>query len=235
MTKPKAKRRAVQLPRNQQEKSDFAEAVVALYDFTLRKEAGSFSNNKYDEFSDKDQLDVRRVAHGLVVLREGCDRRADELSRTSPTRRVQSAILDAFGIIDALTTGSNHPIRRHISSLNKLKYHQRAPDDRIEQSRRQIVVGLIVAYQEAAKVTPTVAFRTVWDFCQTCIRSSEGAARKWVSRLRDDKGVRDFAIEITAEAQAMGEPYPLAGIILTLGRRRVWELWSVPEVRSAPP
>ena len=123
------------------------------------------------------------MALGLVVLREGCDRRADELSRTSPTRRAQSAIPDAFGIIDALTTGSNHPIRRHISSLNKLKYHQRAPDDRVEQNRRQLVVGLILAYQEAAKVKPPEALKIVYAACKDFIGLTPGAVRKWVERL----------------------------------------------------
>lgn len=212
-------------------KSDFAEAVIALYKWGLRNPLAPFSNGIYNNFSKCNQREVREVAFGLVMLHHACDRAAESLSKKPAKRRVESGISEAYAIIDALTTGLAHPIQRYMTSLRSIKYRpQSAPAGRIKQRRRESVVGFVLAYQKAAGVLQSVAIRDVLKVCHSNeFRLESGAVRQWVARFGGNEGAQEFSRKITAEAKAAARNGPVAPEILTAGRWTVWEEWSVPE------
>lgn len=105
--------------------ADFAEQVLALYKSTLSKADRRPSRKP----------DVRRVAFGLVALRQALDHFL-ALHQKDPVRLAAAGAYEADDILTALTSGTAHPIRKYVKSLNSSEErHNRPPPPMVDQGR----------------------------------------------------------------------------------------------------
>jgi hypothetical protein len=204
-------------------KGDRAQSVIDLYKLTLE---GKRSKADWPR-------DVRQVALGLVVLRQLVDNYKAELAGKSADWRANSAIAEADAIIEALVTGHAHPIWDHINSLRSGDFRpQHAPVTRIERQRQLCLIGAIYAYSDASAKRHAEARRIVLESVPSNDFSfTTEQVRKWMSRLADDPGWREYAEKIKKRAGELNSQFQLDERILAAGRELIWEMWSVPVIK----
>ncbi len=217
-------------------KASFAENVIAIYNRAIQ---GERADNSDDSLNGTVDREVRQVGYGLALLRLLTDQCAKKLQRRSATQRASSAIREAEGILDALVTGTNHPIFRHIASLRSARFRpQKAAANITMRRRRACVAGFILAYQKAANVKESEAARVVVKACCQSKEFALGEAKsivKWILRSspEDVQFYRDQIMTRAKEMNSMTKvprdlEVSLADRVRLAGRDLVWELWSVP-------
>jgi hypothetical protein len=212
-------------------KAKFAEAAIAIFNRAMR---GEHLHN-----GDTEDREVRQVGYGLALLRQLTTQFAKKLERRSATQRASSGFREAEGLLDALVTGSNHLIFRHVASLRSGRFRpQKAGANISMRRRRACVAGFILAYQKAANVKESEAARIVVKACHSKEFSlgKDTSIVKWILRSsRED--VRFYRDRILRRAEEMDHSMikiprnlevPLAERVRLAGKDLVWELWSVP-------
>jgi hypothetical protein len=158
-------------------------------------------------------------------------------------------ILGALAIIDALTSGRDHPIWRHIAGLKSKRFRmQNAPPNQAEQVGRIFVVGLVRAYQQTANVSRRAAIQAVIEACRfPDFEFGADQIKRWDRTFREqhEQGPDAFAnhvfervkklekaIEAGDERAKDYEWFTKLGPderVLAIGRTRVWQMWAVPD------
>jgi hypothetical protein len=188
-------------------------------------------------WSEQDR-DVRRLIVGLACI--------DELTRNysrAAAERVASAETganEALAIIDAWTSGRDHPtLWKYFEGVRSLKHDpHHAPVNGIDAQRQYMIVGLGLAYEEAAKCTRAEAFRDVAHACRLPDLSFDAKLieKSWLNnsgkkyRKGDQaamKGIRFWQSHFKRKANAMISTEPLSDKILQVGRRLICRAWSV--------
>lgn len=202
-----------------EEKAKFATEVIELYQAATEGSALKQQRNNSD---------VRRAAFGLVALKQLVDREMLRF-RSDPERLNETGILEAAAIIDALTTGREHPVWQHIKAMQSEKYRRglTPPVDRGQRSR-DMLAGLVLAYQKQANVKLAPAI----DAVHKGIRSDDfsftpGQLRQYVNR--GGAAAQDFARSfLRYEAEVPKDVTDPGDRILIVGRAELSPYLSVP-------
>ena len=209
------------LEKNEDEKIEAAKQVQLaaevreLYDTAISGHLG--------DHPDVGDDDVRKVAFGLVILRQITDQFLKKFEADPDPRRIpNSGLPDASAIIDALTTGKDHAIFRYIKGLRASRKRRGA-----DQERREMLGGLACAYAEAAGVSVREASLAVVEFIKPNGRFNDEQLRKWVR----DYDVSRYTERFLNEAKAFDDR-PLAEEVLKVGRKHFWRYWTTPSVKS---
>jgi hypothetical protein len=220
--------------------ADFASAVVELYKAAVRGDVENFSAGKGRE--------VREVAFSLAIIRQLLDRELEGATIDLPGK----PILGALAIIDALTSGRDHPIWWHIAGLKSESFRtQNAPPSRIEELGRVIAVGLVRAYQQTANVSRREAIRAVVATCRfEDFTLREEQIKRWDRTFREQQepGPDAFAKKFFDDARTLAEAIragddrtkgcewfgalDAADRVLTIGRTCFYRAWGVPGAKS---
>jgi hypothetical protein len=196
-------------------RAQFATDVIELY---RAKMAGQTASHP--------DAEVRAVAFGLVALKQAIEP-ALHRHRNDPQALIYTGAIAADGIIDALTTGRDHPLWTHIAALQTATYRPGAPGIH-EQQRRAMFAGVVLAYQETAGVTLTKASIAVCEGIKAKdFPVTPGQLRKWVER--NDTAARTYADRFLADAVDVPEDvYSKTERILIVGREAMVSILVVP-------
>jgi hypothetical protein len=215
--------------------ADFASAVIKLYSAAMRGELEKFCGNQDRE--------VREVAFPLAIIQQLLER---ELRAGFATADVPGTpILGALAIIDALTSGRDHSIWRHVAGLRSGQFRpQNAPPNRNEELARVVVVGLVRAYEVTANVSQHAAIKAVSKDCRfEDFAFGVEQIKRWdrTCREQQDLGPDAFANKFIEDATELGNAIQAgdartarfggldAGeLVLAVGRKYVWRMWAVP-------
>jgi hypothetical protein len=115
-------------------RAEFGKQVIELYEATL-------AGNRSLETGD---LEVRRVAYGLVALRQAVDYFFQQY-RNDQLRLCEMGMYEADEILSALETGTAHPIRRYLKSKAISK---RPTASKREVTIRSMLAGAVLAYEK---------------------------------------------------------------------------------------
>lgn len=107
----------------------FVRDVDALIARTLRKEVARIPEK---------QRDVCAVAFGFVVLRQLIDAAMGTLKFGDP---LVTELLLAADMVDALISGTAHPVHRYLNEAKGLRRLNRAPASKITEWRQGLIVG----------------------------------------------------------------------------------------------
>jgi len=173
---------------------------------------------------------VRKAAFGLIALRQAAIHFLEKFkNHPDDSRLPKSAFVDAVAIVEALTTGKDHPIWDHIEALQTSKYRSGAAlPVETETMRRRMVAGLVLAYKQAANVRSiNKAAHTVADAIKSEDFSFKGdQLRKWPAQY----GGQEFADQFLSEAKAFVAPAAaLPHCVMIVGRKAIWRFWSIPK------
>jgi hypothetical protein len=202
----------------------FAAPVNALYRRAIKGKFEPFQGNKSSE--------VRRAALGLALLRQLLDQHTKSLSLSAGMPA--SGIREAYGILDHLTTGKQHPISKHIHGIHSGQFRpQHVPVNAIEQEARKIVVAVVRAYARAAGVTPHYARQVVVEAAEKIgCKFTNDQIKKWDDRFRKPDGVDDAHASPDVGPDCWAEKLSEAGEaqkVLAVGVTWIWKWWAVPE------
>jgi hypothetical protein len=123
---------------------DFAASVIKLYEAALKNHTEPCADSS---------LETRRVGFGLAALRQALDPFLHK-HQNDPLRIAAAGGFEALAILDALTSGQDHPIWKHIDGLRSARYRPGAAAPvQQEQYRRAMLVGAALAYQKETGVS----------------------------------------------------------------------------------
>jgi hypothetical protein len=174
--------------------------------------------------------DVRAVAFGLVALKQALTQateRALQRHPNDPQVLVYTGVAAADEIITALTTTGRrkHPLLKHIDGL-KTSVHLATPGT--DQKRREMFAGVVLAYQDTAKIKQWDASRAVAaGIIAKDFPVNAGQLRQWVRR--NGRAARTYADRFLVEAAKVpAELYSETDRILIVGREALFTLLVVP-------
>jgi hypothetical protein len=182
--------------------------------------------------------DVRAVAFGLVALKQAIAPHLHQ-HRNDPHALVYTGVVMADGIIEALITGHG-PLWRHIGALQTETYRPSAAPGAHEMQCREMLSGLVLAYQETAGVKQWKAARAVAEGIKAQdFPFTAGQLGKWIDRAGGNSAaVRKYADKFLADAdeQAFRRCFLPAGKImppdteriLIVGREAMFSILVVP-------
>jgi hypothetical protein len=200
------------------DKYEFAQRVV---DGRAKARAGQPSPEK--------DRDVRRVIAGLEFIDGAVNRRIV----TGP----EFGANDALAVVRALMTGEDHPVWKYLDGIRSESQH--APLNSVDAKLRYMIVGLGLAYQEAAKCSRAEAFKVIAHACRLPDQSFDAKLidKSWLghSRKKYGKGerapmnrIRWYKNYVRRMADTLDSSYSLSDRILEAGRWFIWKEWSVP-------
>lgn len=200
--------------------ADFATAVIDLYVHAVRGEFATFKGD--------DREDVRKVAFGLAALRQSVD---VAISQMDLRTFVATGMIQALGIIDALTSGRDHPIQKHISGLRTGTHRpQNAPPGVIEELGRHCAVALVRELRKTG-LNQTEALNAVISTIKSPSFSPTFETLKgWDRHSRDDPKINARQQQFAKEADAMDASISQSERLLNSGKRWILGLWLVPTV-----
>jgi hypothetical protein len=201
---------------------NFARQVDTLF-------ARALADKPYD--ARNEGREVREVAFALAQLRSLTDGAVEKVGLKGLP---ETALVAASDLLDALMSGTEHPIWRYIEEGRRRKRANKAPASRIDTLRRGLLVGLLRALQ--------------WDAVPPA-RSRRAAAR----RIADQAAV--LGVRLTADQiigwdklfpkdEQISLPNGVRGDILRLaatrdqdtilkaGISRAYFLWALPNRMS---
>jgi hypothetical protein len=197
-------------------RAQFATDVIKLYKAAL--------NNQVETCADS-SLEVRQVAFGLVALRQALDPYLHKY-RNDPLRFAAAGGWEATAILDALTSGRDHALWKHIDGIRSALYRPgAAPPVQQEQQRREMLAGVVLAYQEKTGSSRREAARAVCAGIKSPdFPFSADQLRKWVDRYNGETHAKRFLIEAAdvPDCDSDGER------ILIVGRATLHGLLAVP-------
>lgn len=171
--------------------------------------------------------EVRQVAYGLAALRAASNHFHEKLKNDPDvTRLASSGFVDAAAILDALTSGNDHPIWRHIDGLKSVAYRPgRAPKARTERLRQSLAGGLVLALQKAGGLSVREAAEVIISTIQSRDFSfTFDQLRKWTKH--DD--ACNFAENFLQTARGMPDTEDLLERIMSAGHAEIFKIWSAP-------
>jgi hypothetical protein len=169
--------------------------------------------------------DVRRVAFGLVALRQTVDHRM-QAHRKEPLRLAAGGVYEADDILAALTAGTAHPIWKYLESLRSAgeRRNRPAPGQR-ERSIRSMMAGAVLAYEKTGTTRKAAAI-AVSEGIWTAERSFQpGQLLQWIRR--DDDAVW-FSGQFTADAVLVPNCDSASERILIVVREALHPLLALP-------
>jgi hypothetical protein len=213
MKKPNGKTGAATPPQ-------FASDVIEAYKAAIARKP---SGRKFD-------WEVRKVAFGLAALRNAIDYFFEKVRDDQDISRLPSSgLVDAAAILDALTSGQDHPIWRHIDGLKSETYRPgRAPKAKTERLRQLIVGGLVLALQEEGNLSAREAAKIIISQIQE-IQSADisftlDQLRKWVR----DNDAREHAERFIQTARSNPDKKSMLERIMDAGHSEIYLYWSAP-------
>jgi hypothetical protein len=206
--------------------ADFAQRVLEVL---MKVQAGKAS-------SEKDR-DVRRVAVGLAFITHGVK------NYSQMGAGADSGASEALAIVDALTSGREHPIWRYIRGVRAFKYRsQDAPVNGIDAERQHMIIGVALAYQEQTHCSESDAIRVVARACSLpdLPLDAELIEKSWLKNLKNKPSTRPRAMRairgwqdlIRKRAQVGGLSESPSDRILEAGRWLIWRASSVPVIQA---
>jgi hypothetical protein len=167
--------------------------------------------------------EVRQVAYGLAALRHASDYFREKLEDDQNISGLpSSALVDAAAILDALTSGGDHPIWRHVRSVYR---PGRAPKARTEQIRQSIAGGLVLALQEAGGLSVRQAADVIISRTEsTDFSFTFDQLRKWARH--DD--ARKIAEDFIQTARGMRGKKSLFERVMIAGHTEIYRFWTAP-------
>ena len=202
--------------------ADFSRQVIEI--FNARK-VGLAPSKVYAH-------DVRQAAYGLFALWQAADYFHKKMyDWRDPAKLAGSGFPEAIGILEALTTGHDHAIWKHLKGIHTASFRpQNAPPVAIERTRREVVVGLVLALQEVDGLRELSAIREVTSkVISTDFHFSVSQVRGWMRREDGaafcQKIIREAASLVHDERFLAANP---ADRVLKVGGTLIFELWSVP-------
>jgi hypothetical protein len=197
--------------------SQFASDVIEVYTAAIARRP---RQREFDR-------EIRQVAFGLAALRAASNYILGELENDQDvTRLASSGLVDAVAILDALTSGQDHPIWRHIDGLKSGAYRpNRAPKARTERLRRSLAGGLVLALQKAGRLSVREAAKATISRVQSNDFSfTLDQLRKWT--IHDD--ARKFAADFLRTARGMPNTENLVERVMSAGYAEIYKTWSAP-------
>jgi hypothetical protein len=197
--------------------SQFAADVIETYKAAMEK---------LPRRADLDQ-DVRKVAFGLVALRQVINELLPKFAADPDMYRLPSSgLVDAAAILDALTSGADHPIWKHIEGLQSGAYRPgRAPKVETERRRQAIAGGLVLALRKSGYPSDRGAAKLIISEIKSQDFSfTEDQVRKW----KDHPEAPEYAEKIIKISRTVpGEKNEIERI-MTAGRTEIFKWWSAP-------
>jgi hypothetical protein len=134
--------------------------------------------------------------------------------------------MDAAAILDALTSGQDHPIWRHIRGLKSIAYRPgRARKATTEQIRQAIAGGLVLALQKAGGLSAREAAKAIISRIQsTDFSFTSDQLRKWAKH----DGASKIAEGFIQTARGIPGKKSLSERIMIAGHTEIYRFWSAP-------
>jgi hypothetical protein len=169
-------------------RAKFATDIIELYHAQLARKPATHPDP-----------DVRAVASGLVALKQAIAPFLHQ-HRNDAEALVYTGVVMADGIIDALTTGQGHPLWKHIDALKTETYRPGRVPGVQEMRIREMLAGVVLAYQETAGVDQWKAARAVAEGIKSQdFPFTAGQLRQW-ARRGNSAAVRTYADKFLADA-----------------------------------
>jgi hypothetical protein len=156
----------------------FARAVIGIHDNQIFRDA-------IDEAVLRKTInrwkDIYEVAAGLITLRNLADRELDRLraEKSGLNKLGKSGLRQAIGLLDALATGTRHPIFDLVKGIQSKAFRPvRTRRNAIEKMDMDDLVGLVRALK-ATGSKESVAIKQIVDVCKL------EPADQWHRRIRD--------------------------------------------------
>jgi hypothetical protein len=116
--------------------------------------------------------DSMKAASGLAAIKQLVQREIDVFKQqpgglAAVWALEERGLLDASDILEALTSGRDHPIFDFVKGIRARGYGQSSPPTRRELAGRLTLVGMVRAYCIAANVKPAPALRVVVEACSS--------------------------------------------------------------------
>ncbi len=172
--------------KNSVEPSDFAKEVIGLYKTLLQAPEHRGASGGPNLAA---TVDARRVAFGLAAIRRLLDTKLAEIGFNDDF--VRSGLLEAYKIIEHLTTGLDHPIAMHIAGLKTAYFRpSRQSKTPLGEQGQMSVVGLVRAYADLKGIGFKPAASTIIEKLQVeGVHLTVETVRRWNSRFRDREEV----------------------------------------------
>jgi hypothetical protein len=201
---------------SKRERAQFASEVKELYGLAM---AGKPPEKEY-------KREVRQAAYGLVALRQSSDYWFKKFEQDPDlTRLASSGVSEAKAIVDALTTGLDHPIWRHIEGLQTTEHRpNRARKAAAEEMRQSIAGGLVLALGDAVGSERKAADTIVAGISSPDFSFTASQLRKWAKHAQ----AMECAQQIAAEARHVDSSKTTAERLLIAGRTLIFKYWSTP-------
>jgi hypothetical protein len=202
-------------------RAEFAREVHRLVELYRREDAEAIAKATRD----KKSQEAWQVALGLVsiewLVNDGW-RRA--LQERDLDRALETGVLEAKAILDALLTGQSHAVWKYIAAIQTGSIRsQRAAPAHFESDGRAAIVGLVRAYEQSAGIKrKIVAVRTVLAHYQPLeLPLTVDQVRTWDKRLRDakDPAPDTYAAMILQQAERLPTSETLPLRVLRYGQR----------------
>jgi hypothetical protein len=207
---------------------DFAKAVIDEY----RRAVSGAASPGVDR-------DVRGVAIALATIQRALKRDLAEIKEAGGLLDLPSSgLMQAFRLIEALTTGRADPVWRLVDGLRSVDFRaQKAPPGNMEIFARRIVVGFVRAYEQVAEVSEAKAISKVIEACtfdDFVFRVDQ--IKGWSRRFREtnDEGPDAAARDLIEKAKALDRPWPLPQRVLAVGQTWVWPFFAVSKLGESP-
>jgi hypothetical protein len=206
--------------------ADFAQRVLEVL---VKAQAGEASSEK--------DPDVHRVSVGLAFIRKGVK------NYSQIAAGADSGASEALAIIDALTSGREHPIWRYIRGVRAFKYRSQAPVNIIDAERQHMIIGVALAYQAKANCSESEAIRAVARACSLpdLPFDPELIEKSWLKKLKNRpstrprtmRAIRGWRDLIRKRAEAGDSSESPSERVLEAGRWLIWRAsaWSVIQAR----
>lgn len=199
---------------------DFAAAVIKLYDHAVKGKGDP------EPIAGNQSREVGEVAFGLAFLRQLLDEYAKRPHVLADIP--ESGVASAYGILDHLTTGNNHPIARHIKGIRSGRFRPgHAPANSVERARQAVIVGLVRAIQSFSGIIQSEAIRKAVEAAQIGgVALKEAQIRNLDNRFRTEGNSLPDIFESTflrGGASSIDR-------MLALGTHHISALWSVPKL-----
>ena len=156
----------------------FARAVIAIHDNQIFRDA---INEAVLRKTVNRWKDIYEVAAGLITLRNLADQELDRLrsEKDGLHRLGKSGLRQAIGLLDALTTGTRHPIFDFVKGIQSKAFRPvRTRSNVIEKMDKDDLVGLVRALK-AIGLKESVAIKQIVDVCKL------EPADQWCRQIRD--------------------------------------------------
>jgi hypothetical protein len=201
--------------------ADFARRVLEVL---VKAQAGEASSEK--------DADVRRVAVGLAFITQGVKKVGAESDANA-----------ALAIIDALTSGRDHPIWRYVRGVRAFKYRSQASVNGVDAERQHMIIGVALAYQAKTNCSESEAIRVAARACSLPdLRfDAELIEKSWRKNLKNKPSTRPRAMKairgweelIQKKAEAEGLSESPAERILEAGRWLILRACSAPVMKGS--